>query len=286
MKLSLEHYTLRKHFGDEQAIRMIAKAGFDAMDFSFYWMPKGESILDRADRMEYAAHLRAVADEVGLSITQAHAPFDLKPNDDKEKQAYDYHQIVRAIEFAGVLGVQQIVVHSLLPEKAADVVPLNLEFYKRLEPVAAKAHVRIAVENLVKNPEDLPGGRLGTPEALSAFLDQLNPDHFCACLDVGHSILVGQNQAEFIRKLGPVKLQALHIQDTDLVSDSHTLPYLGKHNWAEITRALGETGYAGDLTLEIVRFLGAFPKEAQEDALRLAHTVGRLLIADVEAARA
>jgi len=284
MKLSMEHHVIRKNFGDAEAIRMIAKAGFDALDFSFYWLYGEENFLDREDRLEYARELRAVADEAGIAITQAHAPFDLKLTDSKEQQAYNYEQIVRAIEFAGILGVQQIVVHSLLTEKAADVVPVNLEFYRSLEPVAAKANVRVAVENLVKSAEGVPGGRLGTPESLADFVDQLNPEHFCACLDVGHAALLGQNQAEFIRKLGPARLQALHIQDTDLVHDSHTLPYLGKHNWAEITCALGETGYQGDLTLEIVRFMGAFPKEALKDALSFAHAIGRLLMADIEKA--
>ena len=49
MKLSIENHVIRKAFGDEKAIEMIAQAGFDAMDFSFYWMPREEDILDRAE---------------------------------------------------------------------------------------------------------------------------------------------------------------------------------------------------------------------------------------------
>ena len=285
MKLSMEHHVIRKNFGDAEAIRMIAKAGFDALDFSFYWLYGEENFLDREDRLEYAKELRAVADEAGIAITQAHAPFDLKLTASKEQQAYDYEQIVRAIEFAGILDVQQIVVHNLVTADNADFEKVNLEFYRSLEATAAKANVRIAVENLWKRAGDkIIGERLSTPKTLSAFLDQLNPEHFCACLDVGHSAILGQNPADFVRGLGPVKLQALHIHDTDLLGDSHTLPYLGKHNWAEITRALGETGYQGDLTLEIVGFLRALPKDALFGALQLAHAVGRSLIADIERA--
>ena len=39
--------------------------------------------------------------------------------------------------------------------------------------------------------------------------------------------------------------------------------------------------YAGDLTFEIFAFLNSFPKEALFSALRLAHTIGRGLIRDI-----
>ena len=169
MNLSMEHHVIRKNFGDAEAIRMIAKAGFDALDFSFYWLYGEENFLDREDRLEYAKELRAVADEAGIAITQAHAPFDLKLTASKEQQAYDYEQIVRAIEFAGILGVQQIVVHNLVTADNADFEKVNLEFYRNLEATAAKANVRIAVENLWKRAGDkIIGERLSTPETLSA----------------------------------------------------------------------------------------------------------------------
>lgn len=82
------------------------------------------------------------------------------------------------------------------------------------------------------------------------------------------------------------KLQALHVQDTDLKNDSHMLPGLGKHNWEEITQALAESGYQGDLTLEVFAYLRSFPVYALADALKLACTVGRGLIADIDKYRA
>lgn len=285
MKLAMEHYVLRNRFGDEEAVRMIARAGFDAMDFSFYWAPRETNILDFDNRIEYTQKLRAVADESGLAISQAHAPFDLNLNDPPEKQARDYEQILRSIELAGLLGVRQIVVHNLVTEKDSDFERVNLAFFKSLEGAAAKANVRIAVENLWKMDGDhIVGGRLSTPDALSAFLDQLDPARFCGCIDVGHAAIVGEDPARFIRCLGAKRLQALHIQDTDLTRDLHLLPYLGKHNWPEITRALGEIGYQGELTFEIFRFLTGFPNEALADAICFAHRIGRLLIAEIEQA--
>ena len=127
-------------------------------------------------------------------------------------------------------------------------------------------------------------GRLGTAEELNAFLDRLDPEVFCACIDLGHARLVYSDPADFIRKIGLPRLQSLHVQDTYYLLDAHTLPYLGKQNWDDITSALAEVGYAGDFTLEVFLFLGAFPQNSLSDALQLAYTVGRGLIEKIEKA--
>lgn len=283
MKLSIENYTLRRYFGDKKALELIANAGFDSVDFSFYWMPEGERILEREDYLDFARQVRAWADEYGLEINQGHAPFDLSLADTKEKQAYDYEQILRSIKFSGILGIKQLIVHNLVTESPSDFHDVNLKFFKSLEASAHTAGIKIAVENLWNTKDGkIVGGRFSTPEELSSFLDELGPDNFCGCIDLGHSQITGVDPAEFILKLGAPQLQALHVQDTDLIHDTHTLPYLGKQNWESITAALRKTGYSGDLTFEIFAFLGALPKDALPDALKLAHTVGRKLIHAIE----
>ena len=285
MRLSIENYTLCRRFGDEKAIEMLADAGFGAMDYSFYWLPESENFLN-GDYIAHARKVRAWADANHIAIAQAHAPFDLELTQSAEKQAHDYEQIRRAIACAGIMGVEQIIVHNLLTPDPADFHDVNLKYFRSLEADAAAAGVRIAVENLwAVESGKIVGGRLSTPAELSAFLDELDPAHFCGCIDLGHAAIVGEDPAEFIRKLGVPKLTALHVQDTDLMHDSHTLPTLGKHDWDAITGALAETGYDGDLTFEIFAFLGALPKESLGDALRLAASVGRKLISDIEKKR-
>lgn len=283
LQLSIENYVIRRHFGDERAIAMIADAGFDAMDFSFYWMEGERNFLIGDGYREHAHSVRAWADARGISISQAHAPFDLELTDAKEKQAFDYDQIVRSIRCAGIMGVEQIIVHNLLTQNPDDFEAINLEFFKSLEGVAAENGVRIAVENLwTRKDGRIVGERFSTPKSLSAFLDRLNSAHFCGCIDLGHAAITGEDPADFIRALGTPKLQSLHVQDTDLAGDSHNLPWLGRHDWASITRALAEVNYSGDITFEIFGFLGALPRETLPDALRLAHAVGRRLIAGIK----
>ena len=283
LRLSIENHIPRLAFGDEKAIDMIAEAGFDAIDFSFYWMPQGQSILDDDDYLSYAAHLRDYAKARGVAISQAHAPFDFKLADPAEKQAYDREQIRRSIEFAGVLGAEQIIIHNIPAPDPKDFFETNLSFFKSFEETARQSHIKIGVENLVAREENRPmPGRLGTVDELNAFMDQLDPEVYCVCIDLGHAHLVTKEPGAFIRGIGLPRLQSLHVQDTIYHLDAHTLPYLGRQDWADITAALAEVGYAGDFTLEVFLFLKAFPKEAIADGLRLAHTVGRSLIAQIE----
>lgn len=286
MRLSIENYAVRKVFGDERAMELIRQAGFDAIDYSFYWMPKGENVLDRDDCLCYAHRLREHADRLGLAITQAHAPFDLNLTAPADKQAYDREQIRRAILFAAILGAEQIIVHNVMPSDPADFFEYNLEFFGSYEQTCREAGIRIAVENLWDRRDGrIVGGRLSSPAELGAFLDRLDPACYCGCIDLGHAQIVGEDPAAFIRALGTPRLHALHVQDTDGMQDSHTLPFLGRHDWKAITQALADVGYDGDMTFEIFAYLGALPAEAIPAALRLAHDVGRRLIADVEAAR-
>jgi len=283
LRLSIENYVLRAAYGDQKAIDMIADTGFDAMDFSFYWMGENNNFLERDDYLDSARQIRQWADQRGLPINQAHAPFDFKLADEADKQAHDREMIRRSIECAGVMGAEQIILHNIPAPDPKDFFETNLAFFRSFEETARESGVKIGVENLVAREENRPmPGRLGTPEELNAFMDQLDPEVFCVCIDLGHAQLVTKDPAGFIRGIGLPRLQSLHVQDTIYHLDSHNLPYLGRQNWNDIVQALAEVGYAGDFTLEVFLFLKAFPTEALPDALTLAHTVGRGLIAQIE----
>ena len=68
LRLSIENHVPRLAYGDEKAIEMIAAAGFEAIDFSFYWMPKENNILDREDYLSYAEHLREYGRQYDIRI--------------------------------------------------------------------------------------------------------------------------------------------------------------------------------------------------------------------------
>lgn len=282
MKLSIDTGALRAKFGEEKALRLIKDAGFDAVDYSFYWAEPGFPMATAAYK-EYANTVRKKLDDLGISCNQAHAPFEMAYGHPFDPSDEDYCNVVRAIEAAAVLGAKQIVVHALpLPEnvKNVDFTAYNLAYYRSLEPYARSAGIRIAVENLFAYDEKRKyhKGILGRPEELRAMVRQLDPTVFTVCVDIGHASLTGYEPQDFIRCFDGGMLTALHIQDTDYLFDRHVLPFAGEFDWDAIVASLRQIGYKGDLTFEIFSFIRKFPDELIPDALHFSVKVGRYLI--------
>ena len=63
MKLGTSTWVLNQRFGDEEAIRMIAAAGFDGIDWDFSPMASDDAVWNRDDWRDYAHRLRKLADE-------------------------------------------------------------------------------------------------------------------------------------------------------------------------------------------------------------------------------
>ena len=279
MKLSVEAYAVTRKLGDAEAFRAIKNAGFDAVDYSYYWENETDTVLGDG-YSEYALYLRSLLDKTGLSCNQAHAPFSFKYGEKTNPSEPSYLRLVRSIESASVLGAKSIVVHSINVPENENFTEYNLEFYKGLLPLCEKYGIRLAVENLfrIDLKRKHPIGKLGTPAELNGMIEMLDSEYAVACVDVGHASLTGYEPERFLAQVTPEKLCALHIQDTDYISDLHTVPYNGALNWNAVMSTLKSIGYKGELTMEIFNFLGKFPPELIPAALGFANAVGRHLI--------
>ena len=131
--------------GDSKTIiKMLKEAGFPAYDFSMdteEWLKPYNDFLSTDDYIEKAKDLRAYADSLGIVCNQSHAPFStaIVGNDDYNEKMFDL--ICRAIEVSGILGVKVCVVHPCNDYTAEE----NAKLYKRFEPIARKAGVKIVV---------------------------------------------------------------------------------------------------------------------------------------------
>lgn len=281
MRLAVESFVPRERFGDKEGLTVIRDAGFDCVDYSFYWGKESFPMYTDAYRT-YAEDLRAHLDQLGLVCNQAHAPFSVRYGTSMTEEDPDYRNVVRALEAAAVLGAEAIVVHAIdVTEKGVDVMEYNLRYYRSLEPYAARFGIRIAVENLFVRDgkrNRFSQNLFGTPEQLNAMLRALNSPWFSALIDVGHAALTGNEPEVFIAKTDPGILRGLHIQDTDYRDDRHLLPYLGTHDWPAILQALKDYGYEGDFTFELTGYLKRLPAPLLAEALRFAHSVGRYLL--------
>lgn len=283
MKLAIETYALREKFGDEQALRLIREAGFDGVDYSYYYTPEDSPIVGDG-YLVHAGKVRRWLDETGLTCHQAHAPFRFVYGDTMDESDPHYLEIVRAIEAASVLGAEHIIIHSVRPPAEKDTVDYNLKFFRSFEPYCEKFGIRVAVENLFMRDRKRVcfRGRFATPETLCEIIRLLDSPWFVACIDVGHAALTGIEPEDFIAGMERGVLKALHIQDTDYRDDRHVLPYMADLNWDGIMSALRRIEYDGELTFEVFHFLERVPAGLIPETLRYAAAVGRYLIAKFE----
>ena len=281
MNLAVESYRLWEYLGISGAVKAAKEAGFDAMDWSFYWKAAPELCGD--DYLEKAAEIRNALEKYDMKCTQAHAPFDFAWGMKQDASCFEYLSICRAIEACGIIGIDRIVVHGVaVPETAVSKQNLefNYDYYKKLEPLCEKYGVGIAVENLAS--------AFTYPDLLNEIIRRLDSPYFTALVDVGHAWLRANIQpGEFIRRLTPGTLRGLHIHDNHGAAygvDEHLAPYLGTLDFDDMLKALKETGYDGDFTLEVPRFLKMYADHGLLiPALKFSCEVGRKMMSDLEA---
>ncbi len=280
MKISTEISSASKHVGEEKAVELVAKAGFDAWDFSMFAMRNWDWAnrcpimtdhpLQKGDYLAFARRLKQIGLDNGIVCNQSHAPF---PSRTKGMLGY----LFRAIECTAEAGGKICIIH---PDNnlSADA---NAEMYAELLAFAKDYGIKIATENMwnwsgEKN-EALPAA-CSDEASFLAHLNAVGDPSFVACLDIGHAEMkgLGTSASAMIRALGS-HLQALHIHDNDRWHDSHQIPFSMDIDWADVAKALADIGYSGYLTLEADSYLTAFTPETVDRGLYdLAQSARRL----------
>lgn len=277
-----------KYYSPKEIVDISAEAGFDALDFGYFGQKGAKYYSADFDTKEFV-ELRKYAESKGLVFNQAHAPFPSSVIE-LERNEEIFQNIVRSMKNSAILGVKNIVVHPIQHLTYADpgvpeqLFEMNMDFYNRLKPYCEEYGIKVALENMWQSKNFQGDWRIihstcSTPEEFNRYLDNLDPNWFVACLDIGHTQLVHQDAADFIRALGHDRLQALHVHDTDGNRDLHTLPYYGGMGyWDRITQALKDINYQGDLTYEAESFALPLPKELYPAATKFMAEMGRYLI--------
>lgn len=268
MKISTEIGSIASHIGEEKAVELAAKAGFDAWDFSMFDMcEKQNGILvptnhptAQSGYLSFARRLKQIGFDNGIICNQGHAPFPSIP------QSKEW--LKRAIECVAEAGGEICIIHPMNNGTPQE----NAEMYFDLLPFAKEHNVKIATENMwnwYENAEHSSFAACATPESFNAHLDAVNDDYLVACLDIGHAEMKGSDTTapEMIRGLGK-RLKALHIHDNDKLHDSHQIPFSMNIDFVAIANALKEIAYDGYLTLEASRFLEDFKAENVPDGVR------------------
>ncbi len=276
MRISTEISSAASIVGEEKAVELIAKAGFDAWDFSMFDMCRydwgNRCLLENShplasnDYLAFARRLKQIGLDNGIICNQSHAPF---PTCCAEIRSY----YKRAIECTAEAGGNICIIHPDNNKSALE----NAQMYFELLDFAKGCGVKIATENMWNwddEKDQAAPAACSDPESFNAHLDAVNDDFFVACLDIGHAEMRGLNTTavDMIKALGS-RLQALHIHDNDMWHDSHQIPLSMKIDFVPIVKALKEIGYSGYFTLECDRYLsGRTPENVFEGIRELART--------------
>lgn len=248
-------YTTEKRWGNRK-YKMLAELGFECLD---YQMVNTESLLytmSEAELAEYAAKEKALANEAGIEIFQAHGPWRWPPNDyTAEGRAERMEKMKRSILVASLLGCKNWIVHPIMPFGTEDIGTgneqatwdMNAEFMSELLRTAKELGVTICYENM-----PMPKFSLATPERILDFVRLMNDDSFKICLDTGHvAVFKELSLGDEVRRLGG-QIAALHVHDNNGSRDQHCFPYFGRIDWADFVKALRETDYVGAFSIESV----------------------------------
>lgn len=271
MKIATHTGPVANIVGEEKAVELIAKAGFDAWDFSLFAMARMDwenncafdidHPLRNGDYLGLVRKMRRIGEEYGIVCNQSHAPF---PSSVPEMRSY----LKRAIECTAEAGGKICVIH---PGNSWSVKE-NAEMYLELMPFAKEYGVKIATENMWNWDDETDQAcfaACATAESFKAHFDAVNDENFVACLDIGHAEMkgLGTTSVGLIRELGS-KLQALHIHDNDKWHDSHAIPGSMEIDFPPIVKALKEIGYDGYFTLEVDHGIYGDTEETALNGLR------------------
>ncbi len=258
MKVSTQIDAASRYVGEEKTIELIAKAGFDAWDFSMFTMcdydwDKGElrsnsHPLAGSDYLKFARRLKQVGLDNGIVCNQSHAPFPVRV-----KPIRDH--LKRAIECTAEAGGEICVIHPDNYKGAEE----NAEMYLELLPFAKQHGVKIATENMWCWDHEKDCATVAAcshHDDFRAHIDAVSDPFLVACLDIGHAEMKGLDTTaeKMIHTLGS-SLQALHIHDNDMWHDSHQIPFSMNIDFEKVVKALKSINYQGYFTLEADSYL-------------------------------
>lgn len=262
--ISTEINSAARIIGEEKAVELYAKAGFDAWDFSMFKMGAydwtNNKLMDTGhplqgkDYASFAKRLRKIGEDNGIHCNQSHAPFpcSILPIRDLLK---------RAIECTAIAGGKICIIHPCNNENAET----NAEMYFELLPFAKEHGVKIATENMWnwdKEKDQACRAACSHHDDFLAHIKAVNDPDFVACLDIGHAEMRGLDTSarEMILTLGE-HLQALHIHDVDKHHDNHQIPFSLNIDYETVIRSLKEIDYKGYFTLEADQYLKDFNED-------------------------
>lgn len=267
MKTSVAGRLPLKLYGVEGGIKLLADAGFEAVDYPLYMAaitPWDEGFFKDPFDPDFKKYFKDTAEVIarhGMELYQSHAPYLYPNRSDPKEYAMLLEKVIRSIYASGYMDCPNTVTHPVLHpdfhngQNRERAIRTNVEFFGAMVPALKETGVTMCIENLFWGDRDQPktanacsdGGQLA---CLIDTLNDLYGPHFAACLDTGHAAVSGNDPCRMIRELGH-RVRVLHLQDNKGVMDDHMMPGMGVVNWPEFLSAMREIGYSGTFNFEV-----------------------------------
>lgn len=274
-----------------EAFKNLKEWGFEAVDYGLGGFIKGNTWEGEYDDFyeksleelyEFLTPTKEAAAKYDIEITQTHAPCPNYIEGNDAFNEYMYMATEKSLALCNFLGCDKIVVHPMISLDKEKQEKLNLEFYRKLMPLAKKYKVKICLENLSGTVRHrYIEGVCSSSGEVNKYIDTLNAeageDLFGFCLDIGHANVHAKDMNWFIRELGK-NLTCLHIHDNNGIQDHHMLPYTQIEpgtNWEGMICGLRAIGYKGAISFEAFNAIRQMPADVKPELMRLMVAIGR-----------
>ena len=248
----------------QEAIALVKNSGFRHLDMALRSEPEAE---DAAVFLE----------EQNMSVIQSHIPY------------YGYEtngftafkeSVIATARCAKLLGSKILVAHGDVFDFQNEtytrekVLEFNYAFFSDMVEFAAQNGMRVAFENVFEEAGGNPRF-CSLVEDLCELVDKFNTDTVGICWDTGHAKVQYEQQCVDALKIAGSRVIATHIHDNYYQKDLHCFPFMGQINWQQLMQTLGQIGYQGDLTFEMV--YDRIPEALAPDYLKLLYRSGEYL---------
>jgi len=259
MKKAIYHGSLP---GGEPAkqFQLAHDAGFEGIEIS------------ACESREDLQKLQSAADSAGLKIHSIMAGTGgaqpLSSPDQSARQATEQN-IAFAIEQAQIVGADTVLVIPGVVNAEVSYEQAwqrSLPHIKNLAPIAEKAGVTLAIENVWNK-------FLLSPLEFRRYIEEADSSQIKAYFDCGNILLYGFPD-QWIRSLNTL-IHRIHVKDFRLSDRNFCYLLQGDVPWQKVMAALRETGYDGYLTVE--NEVPPYPSSPEQTVFDASHALGRIL---------
>lgn len=298
-KIAVQTGDLDYDFGLDNAYRMIAEAGFDAVDANIDHLQSYKGIIEKKletpflpttsekEMLAYFKPWKDAAKKYGLDNYQAHAPFPSLHTFEKDKEWNDQliDMLKRTIVGCASIDCHNLIIHPFFMDydhrmTREEEWNVNVESYMKLAKTAMDNDVTIHLENMFTGRKGkLYAACCNNGLEAARYIDTLNEAAgkkcFAFCLDTGHALIASQDVRQFMLDLGD-RLTCFHVHDNDGANDNHQAPYWGKLDWEAFTDGLAMIGFDKTLSFETFNACKTVDKELVPETLKYIASCGRM----------